>query len=300
MRWCTYTGNLSNEVRVGLHADGHIFGLPGQQSLIDLIASPEELRRASDVALSNPFEILDIEEATKLAPILVPPSIRDFMAFEEHVVTSTHALNLEVHPNWYKIPVFYFTNPAAVKGPNELIAIPPETSAFDFELEIAAVIGSPGRDIPVQDAERHIAGYTVLCDWSSRDLQEQEMKLNLGPAKGKDSATSFGPWLVTPDELESLREGNAYDMTMTAFVNGAKYSEGNFSAIYWSFPQLIAHAARGTELRTGDIIGSGTVGTGCILELARTHGSERFPWLQAGDTVRLEVDRLGAIETTIQ
>jgi 2-keto-4-pentenoate hydratase/2-oxohepta-3-ene-1,7-dioic acid hydratase in catechol pathway len=300
MRWCTYTGNLSNNPNVGLQVDNRIHGLPGQHSLIKLIASPDELQRAHDLALTNPLEIVDVEEVTMLAPIPVPPSIRDFMAFEEHVVTSTHALNLEVHPNWYKIPVFYFSNPAAVKGPNELVAIPPETSAFDFELEIAAVIGLNGGDIQAQDAERHIAGYTVLCDWSSRDLQEQEMKLNLGPAKGKDSATSFGPWLVTPDELESLRKGNAYDMTMTAYVNGAKYSEGNFSAIYWSFPQLIEYASRGTELRTGDIIGSGTVGTGCILELARTSGSERFPWLKVSDVVRLEVDRLGAIETTIQ
>ena len=147
------------------------------------------------------------------------------------------------------------------------------------------MIGTPGADIPAREAESHIAGYTILCDWSARDLQVREMKRNLGPAKGKDSATSLGPVLVTPEELEPYRAGNAYDLSMTASVNGRQYSSGNFSAIHWNFARLVEYASRGTEVRTGDIIGSGTVGTGCILELSRTHGSLAYPWLAPGDNV---------------
>ena len=222
------------------------------------------------------------------------------MAFEEHVVTSTEALGLEVDPLWYEIPVFYFSNPAAILGPTDDVPIAPGSSAFDYELEIAAVIGTPGGDIAAKDAERHIAGYTILCDWSARDLQEREMKLNLGPAKGKDTATSIGPVLVTPDELEPLRSGNAYDMAMTASVNGRVYSRGNFSAIHWDFPALIEHASRGTRLVTGDVIGSGTVGTGCILELSRTHGADTYPWLTPGDVVTCSIPPIGEITARIQ
>jgi len=268
--------------------------------MIDIIGSGEALAAAREQASTAPAEVVALPDVTLHAPVPVPPSIRDFMAFEEHVVTSSKALGLEVHPDWYQIPVFYFSNPAGVRGPTEDVEISPLSAAFDFELEIAAVIGRPGRNIAEADAENHIAGYTILCDWSARDLQEREMRLNLGPAKGKDSATSLGPMLVTPDELEPLRAGNAYDLSMTATVNGRRYSEGNFSTIYWSFPRLIEYACRGTELRTGDVIGSGTVGTGCILELSRTHGSQAYPWLAAGDVVELEVAELGRISTTIR
>jgi 2-keto-4-pentenoate hydratase/2-oxohepta-3-ene-1,7-dioic acid hydratase in catechol pathway len=225
--------------------------------------------------------------------------VRDFMAFEEHVVTSNRAFGLEVDPLWYEIPVFYFSNPAAICGPADDVRIPPGSAAFDYELEIAAVIGTPGRDISAPEAESHIAGYTILCDWSARDLQEREMKLNLGPAKGKDSATSLGPVLVTPDELEPYRAGNAYDLTMTASVNGKRYSFGNFSTIHWDFRRLVEHASRATELRTGDVLGSGTVGTGCILELAGTHGSAAYPWLGPGDVVTLDVEHIGCITAQV-
>jgi 2-keto-4-pentenoate hydratase/2-oxohepta-3-ene-1,7-dioic acid hydratase in catechol pathway len=221
------------------------------------------------------------------------------MAFEEHVVTSAKALGLGVDPLWYEIPVFYFTNPAAICGPADNVPIPPGSVAFDYELEVAAVIGTPGRDIPAHEAESHIAGYTVLCDWSARDLQEREMKLNLGPSKGKDSATSLGPVLVTPDELEPYRAHHSYDLAMTASVNGRQYSNGNLSAIHWGFARFVEHASRGTELRTGDIIGSGTVGTGRILELSGTHGSGTYPWLAPGDVVTLAVEHLGQITAQV-
>lgn len=298
MRWCTYSTAETADPRAGLVLDGRIHGINAR--LIEVIGSRAASERAADRAHSDPAEVVALDGATLHAPIPVPPSIRDFMAFEEHVVTSSKALDLEVHPDWYEIPVFYFTNPAAVRGPNDDIEISPGSSAFDFELEIAAVIGVPGADIAEADAELHIAGYTIMCDWSARDLQDREMRLNLGPSKGKDSATSLGPVLVTPDELEPLRAGNAYDLAMTASVNGKPYSAGNFSTIYWPFPQLITHASRGTELRTGDVVASGTVGTGCILELSRTHGLDAFPWLVPGDVVELEIAKIGAIRATIQ
>jgi 2-keto-4-pentenoate hydratase/2-oxohepta-3-ene-1,7-dioic acid hydratase in catechol pathway len=221
------------------------------------------------------------------------------MAFEEHVRTSSRALGHDVNPVWYEIPLFYFTNPAAVRGPHDDIPVAPGSNAFDYELEIGAVIGRAGADLDPARAEEHIAGYMIMCDWSARDLQEHEMRGRLGPAKGKDTATSFSAALVTPDELEPYRAGNAYSLAMTASVNGKVYSRGTFSAIHWRFGELLAYASRGTTLRTGDIIGSGTVGTGCILELSLVHGGDAYPWLRPGDRVRLEVEQLGVIESTV-
>jgi 2-keto-4-pentenoate hydratase/2-oxohepta-3-ene-1,7-dioic acid hydratase in catechol pathway len=221
------------------------------------------------------------------------------MAFEEHVVTSSAALGQQVNPDWYEIPVFYFSNPAAVHSATADVRISPGSAAFDYELEIAAVIGTGGSDLAPETATEHIAGYMLLCDWSARDLQAREMKQMLGPVKGKDSATSFGPFLVTPDELAGHRSGNAYDISMRAYRNGELYSSGNLADLYWSFAQMLAYASRGTRLRPGDVIGSGTVGTGCILELSRVHGEQAYPYLTAGDTVRLEADELGTIEATM-
>jgi 2-keto-4-pentenoate hydratase/2-oxohepta-3-ene-1,7-dioic acid hydratase in catechol pathway len=292
MRWVTYVSPRDGRERAGLLRDGAIHGV--REPLIDLLAG-EGL-----ASVVNPVEIVPEADATLLAPVPSPPSIRDFMAFEEHVVTSLHAMHREVDPVWYEIPVFYFTNPASVRGPRDPVPIAPGSAAFDYELEVAAVIGRPGANIPVAVAAEHIAGYSILCDWSARDLQELEMREGLGPAKGKDTATSFGPWLVTPDELEDRRKRKGFDLAMTASVNGTKYSTGNLADLFWSFEQMISFASRGTELRTGDVIGSGTVGTGCILELSRVHGTETFPWLRPGDRVRVEVERLGSVESTIR
>jgi fumarylacetoacetate (FAA) hydrolase len=176
-------------------------------------------------------------------------------------------------PEWYRLPVFYFSNPAAVSGPEEEVSFPEESSAWDYELEAAAVVGAGGR----------IAGFTIMNDWSARDLQKMEMAVGLGPAKGKDFATSLGPVLVTPDELGDLR------LEMVARVNGEERSLGNMGDIHWPWEELAAHAARNTELVAGDVLGSGTVGTGCILE----HGDGR--WLQTGDVVELEIDGIGVL-----
>jgi 2-keto-4-pentenoate hydratase/2-oxohepta-3-ene-1,7-dioic acid hydratase in catechol pathway len=300
MRWSTYLSPLDGAEHVGLVDDSRLLGLASPTRLVDLLGDDGiRLAAAATQARTDPWETLDLEGATLLAPIPVPPSMRDFMAFEEHVVTSAKAMNQQVDAVWYEMPVFYFTNPAAVLGPFDDVPIAPGCQAWDYELEIAAVVGKPGRDLDPATAEEHIAGYVIFCDWSARDLQASEMRSHLGPAKGKDTATTLGPWLVTPDELAPRKAGNAYDLDMTASVNGKVWSAGNMSTIYWGFGQLLAYASRGTELRPGDIVASGTVGTGCILELSRVHGSETYPWLVAGDEVRLEITQLGAIEVAV-
>jgi 2-keto-4-pentenoate hydratase/2-oxohepta-3-ene-1,7-dioic acid hydratase in catechol pathway len=205
-----------------------------------------------------------------------------------------------VNPLWYRQPVFYFSNPAATLGARRDVRIAPGSAAFDYELEVAAVIGREGSDLTPEEAEEHIAGFVLFCDWSARDLQGAEMKVGLGPAKGKDSANSFGPWLVTRDEVAPRASGRGYDLALTASVNGAAYSRGNVSSLYWSFGQMISYASRGTRVRPGDVIGSGTVGTGCVLELSRVHGAEAYPYLQEGDRVRLEGDLLGAIDARVR
>jgi fumarylacetoacetate (FAA) hydrolase len=212
-----------------------------------------------------------------LAPIPRPPSIRDFYAFERHVATARAQRGLEMAPEWYEIPVFYFSNPTAVYGPDEAIRFPAESAAWDYELEAAAVVGSDGR----------IAGFSVLNDWSARDLQKMEMAVGLGPAKGKDFATSLGPVLVTPDELGDLR------LEMVARVNGEERSRGNLAEMHWTWDQLVEQAGRNTRLAAGDVLGSGTVGTGCILE----HGDGR--WLRPGDVVELEIERIGVLRNAV-
>ena len=203
-----------------------------------------------------------------VAPVPQPPSVRDFYAFERHVRSARAQRGLEMAPEWYRIPVFYFSNPAAVYGPEDEIPFPPESSAWDYELEAAAVVGAEGR----------IAGFTVMNDWSARDLQKMEMAVGLGPAKGKDFATTLGPVLVTTDELGDL------GLEMVARVNGEERSRGNLGA---------AHAARNTRLVAGDVLGSGTVGTGCILE----HADGR--WLRPGDVVELEIEGIGVLRNRV-
>jgi fumarylacetoacetate (FAA) hydrolase len=212
-----------------------------------------------------------------LPPIPVPPSVRDFYAFERHVRTARAQRGLEIAPEWYRIPVFYFSNPAAVYGPDDDVPFPADSAAWDYELEAAAIVGAGGQ----------IAGFTVMNDWSARDLQKMEMAVGLGPAKGKDFATSLGPLLVTPDELGDLR------LEMVARVNGEERSRGNLADMHWTWDELVRQAARNTRLAAGDVLGSGTVGTGCILE----HGDGR--WLRPGDEVELEIERVGVLRNRV-
>ncbi|MHC1558065.1 fumarylacetoacetate hydrolase family protein [Actinomycetospora sp. C-140] len=288
MRWSTFRTSDGDE-RVGVWRGDLLHPVRSTSSLLELVAR-ERLDTAAQEAADEPG--VDPATVTLLAPIPRPPSIRDFMAFEEHVVTASAAIGLTVDPLWYEQPVFYFTNPASLRGPHDEVAVPPGSQALDYELEIAAVIGREGRDLAPDAAGAYIAGYVLFCDWSARDLQGAEMKLNLGPAKGKDFASSCGPWMLTPDELVP-------SAAMSASVNDRECSAGRLDSLYWSFAQMIAYASRGTRVVPGDLIGSGTVGTGCLLELSRVHGAETYPWLQAGDRVHLEADGLGAIDAGI-
>jgi 2-keto-4-pentenoate hydratase/2-oxohepta-3-ene-1,7-dioic acid hydratase in catechol pathway len=298
MRWVTYLASTGT-ARVGLVDGDTIRAVPDVRSLIELLGDDgERLAQAATVAAANPQEVIALGERPLLAPIPRPPSVRDYMAFEEHVI-NTRRDGQTVEPLWYQQPGFYFTNPAAIRGPHDEIPVAPGSERFDYEVEVAAVIGRGGRDLHPEHAESHIAGYTILVDWSARDLQRAELALRLGPTKGKDTATTLGPYLVTPDELEPTRSGRGFELTMTAHVNGNPYSTGSWADIYWSFAEMLAYASRGTELVPGDVIGSGTVGTGCILELSNLHGSEAYPWLVPGDEVRVAIDRLGEVTAHI-
>jgi fumarylacetoacetate (FAA) hydrolase len=238
---------------------------------------------------------LPIDEVRLLAPLPRPPSLRDFYAFEQHVETSYRARGRPVPPSWYEIPVFYFANHTAIYGPGADVPMP-RTKALDYELEIACVIGRAGRDIAEEDAADYIAGYTIMNDWSARDIQREEMSVGLGPAKGKDFATSLGPWLVTPDELAEQELGDGrYNLAMVARVNGAERSRGTFRDIFYNFAQMIARASRDVTLEPGDVLGSGTVGTGCLLELTGGQG----PWLAVEDVVELEVAGLGTLRNRV-
>ena len=263
---------------------------PLAEAALSMLSNVIHERRATEYTL---------HELVLLPPIPDPPSLRDFYAFEQHVKAARVKRGLDMIPEWYEIPTFYFSNNSEIYGHDEPVPYPVGSNELDIELEIACVIGREGKDIPVEEAADYIAGYTIMNDWSARDFQRKDMKLNLGPGKGKDFATSIGPWLVTPDELASRRQesgaGERYDMTMIARVNGKEISHGNFSQIYYSFPQMIAHASRNARLRVGDVLGSGTVGTGCILEL----GTEVQPWLQRGDVVELEIEGIGVLRNRI-
>jgi fumarylacetoacetate (FAA) hydrolase len=239
--------------------------------------------------------VLPLDEVRLVAPLPRPPSLRDFYAFEQHVATANRNRGRDVPPAWYEIPVFYFGNHTSIYGPTAGVPIP-RTEALDYELEIACVIGRAGRDIAEEDADEYITGYTIMNDWSARDVQREEMSVGLGPAKGKDFATSLGPWLVTPDELEPFALGDGrYDLPMVARVNGVERSRGNFRDIYYTFAQMIARASRDAALYPGDVLGSGTVGSGCLLELTAGQG----PWLEPGDVVELEVAGLGILKNQV-
>jgi fumarylacetoacetate (FAA) hydrolase len=229
-------------------------------------------------------------------PILRPPSLRDFYAFEGHVATMWQRRGGEVPEAWYRLPIFYFSNTSEIRGPDEAVWVPADSHELDYELEVCALVDTPATNLAPDRAEEAIGGYAIMNDWSARDLQRDETTVRLGPAKGKDFATSIGPWLVTPDELADTRSGNGYDLTMTAAVNGTETSGGSWATIHHSFGAMLARAAADVRLRPGDLIGSGTVGGGCLLEI-RDETLGRY--LEPGDEVVLRIDRLGELRTPI-
>lgn len=228
-------------------------------------------------------------------PVARPPTIRDFYAFEAHVKNARARRGLPVPAEWYEFPVFYFSNPGALVGHGEPVRKPAWTRALDYELEIACVIGRKACDVRAEDWRSVVAGFTILNDWSARDVQRREMAVGLGPAKGKDFATSLGPSIVTLEELDPRRQGDTYDLAMEARVNGTTLSRGNAKSMHWTFGQMIARASQDVYLFPGDVIGSGTVGGGCLLEL----GQDVHRWLEPGDEVTLEIELLGALTNRI-
>jgi len=245
-----------------------------------------------------------------LAPVPHPTSCRDGYAFRQHVAAARRNRKVDMIPEFDEYPTFYFTNHNAVQGPGEIRCMPDHFDKLDFELEVAVVLNKKGRNITAAEADSFIAGYLIMNDMSARTLQMEEMKLNLGPAKGKDFSTVIGPWLVTTDELEAFKVppkdghvGNNYQLDMKCWVNGKEVSSGNTAAMDWTFAEIIERCAYGCDVLPGDVIGSGTVGTGCFLELNGTgllnNPDYQSQWLQPGDVVEMEITGLGRLSNTI-
>jgi fumarylacetoacetate (FAA) hydrolase len=298
MRFVTYEDG-TGALRSGLVDGGQVYPFPAGTLLSDLLGDDGEAIRAAGERAASDGAAEPIAGLRVRSPLPKPPTIRDFYAFEQHVATARRNRGLEMEPDWYQLPVFYFSNPYAVFGPEDVVPAAPGSSRLDFELEVAAIVGRGGANLTVDEARGRIAGYTVMNDWSARDVQMREMRLSMGPVKGKDFATSLGPVFVTPDEIEDAAKDRAFDLTMTATVNGVEYSRASLADIYWSFEEMLSYASRGTRIEPGDVIGSGTCGTGCILELSLTHGPEAYPWLEPGDVVELTVDRLGTLRNVV-
>jgi len=302
MRFATYTDNGGagegdgRQARAGVVSDAGIHPLPADVTVLGLVrAGLPAAIEAGTRALAEPAVPLD---AVRLLPPLEAPTVRDFVTFEEHVdgLTSGH-----VAAEWYQAPTFYFTNPYALAGAYDDVPVPPGSEMLDFELEVAVVAGKDGASLTPEQAREHIFGYTVLNDWSARDLQLREMKVQLGPAKGKDSATTLGPWLVTADELEPYRDGDGFlALDLRAFLNGELIGQDLLSNMGWPFEELISYASRGTEVRAGDVLGSGTCGNGgCLAELWGRRGRMDPPPLRPGDIVELAVEGIGTVRNRV-
>lgn len=279
--------------RVGRIVDDAVHLLPAGVTMLDLLRTAGPLVTPARDAAEDP-EAVALQSVRLLAPVPQPPSIRDFMAFHQHVEGVAMLMgDGVVGPEFDEFPAFYFTNPHAVVGPYDDIPVPPDCHVLDFELEVAAVIGRDGFNLSVEEAAEHIAGYTVLNDWSARDVQGREMRAHLGPAKGKDTATTLGPALVTPDELADRTVDGRLDLALQVRVNGELVGEDTLANMAWTFAELISYASRGTWVRAGDVIGSGTCGNGCLAELWGRQGRDSRPPLAVGDLVELDVERLG-------
>jgi fumarylacetoacetate (FAA) hydrolase len=285
------------------------------KNIIDFFQSSNELIQQTEKQLSKiadkSLSIAPVKDFTLLAPVPRPTSCRDGYAFRQHVESARRNRGVEMIKEFDQYPIFYFTNHNAVQGPGDVYCMPDHFQQLDFELEVAIVIGKEGRNIKAKDADAYIAGFTIMNDLSARKLQMEEMLLNLGPAKGKDFSTVIGPWLVTPDELSTYlvpakqgHVGNNYNLSMKCWVNDKLVSEGNVKDMDWTFAEIIERCSYGVTIFPGDVIGSGTVGTGCFLELNGTgklHNPNYEPqWLQANDTVKMTIDGLGTLENTIK
>ncbi len=319
MKFVTFQ-NETKRAALGLWHDGRVYdlqavahGLP--DTMISLLDGGPELMEHVKEVVENAFTrpaVIKAETSWELmAPLPEPRSFRDAYAFRQHVETSRLNRGLPMIPEFDDFPVFYFSNHRSIQGPGDVLCMPSHFQELDFELEVAVLIHKKGRNIPAERADEYIAGYMILNDFSARKLQRDEMKLNLGPAKGKDFASATGPWLVTPDELEPFRTsapaghvGNAFQLGMQCRVNGHLVSSGDFSSMHWTFAEIIERVSYGVDLFPGDMIGSGTVGTGCFLEINGTRsrenpGNYQPQWLRPGDYIQMEISGLGQLDNRV-
>ncbi|UCE23341.1 MAG: fumarylacetoacetate hydrolase family protein [Candidatus Zixiibacteriota bacterium] len=317
--------NRDHEERLGLYHEDRIYDLQQNASSLSIVLPStmnefltgeqsfmESARRVHRDVVDGRAEVsFEAADITLLAPVPHPPSCRDAYAFRQHVATARRNRGVDMIPEFDQFPVFYFTNHNSIAGEGDVVVESDHLEKLDFELEAAVVIGRRGRNIPSGKADEFVAGYTIMNDFSARLLQMEEMKLNLGPAKGKDFATTIGPWLVTPDELKAQRIetefGDKYNLRMTAHHNGELISEGNLKDMDWTFAEIIERCSYGADIFPGDVIGSGTVGTGCYLELngsrameAQLKNEDYVPvWLKEGDRMELTIDGLGKLTNRI-
>lgn len=325
MKLVTYL-NTNNEENIGFILDGQVYDLiQGAREVGDelplsmkefLRGLPETLelaRKVEQSALRGKIKpLLGQKDAHLLAPVPHPASCRDAYAFRQHVAAARRNRGVEMAPEFDQFPIFYYSNHNAIVGPGDVMVEEDHLEKLDFELEVACVIGKHGRNFDSENADDCILGFTIMNDLSARVLQMEEMKLSLGPAKGKDFATVIGPWLVTADELEDRKIttpfGNKYDLEMKAWHNGKLVSQGNVKDMNWTFAEIIERASYGADIFPGDVIGSGTVGTGCYMELngtwaneAKARGESFTPvWLKDGDTIELEITGMGKLVNRIR
>lgn len=276
------------------------------EALVDVARKTEDDIKSGKLSLEGTA----YNSAVVMAPVPNPTSCRDGYAFRQHVAAARRNRKVDMIAEFDQYPIFYFTNHNAIQGPGDIVCMPDHFQKLDFELEASVVLCKKGRNIKASEADKYIAGYMIMNDMSARTLQMEEMLLNLGPAKGKDFSTVIGPVLVTPDELEAYKipakpnhTGNNYNLGMKCWVNGVQVSEGNMGDMDWTFAEIIERCAYGVDVLPGDVIGSGTVGTGCFLELNGTgllnDPNYKVQWLQPGDVVEMEIDGLGKLSNTI-
>jgi 2-keto-4-pentenoate hydratase/2-oxohepta-3-ene-1,7-dioic acid hydratase in catechol pathway len=294
MRFARYRSPLGP--RSALVVDDLAHPLPIGVDVLDLLAAGE----SCDDVLAKSEKPVSASTLSLLPPV-TPVAVRDFMTFEQHLdgVMRSFGDTGGPSPVWYEIPTFYFSNPHSLIGATDSVPVPPGCRSFDFELEVAAIIGRDGFNLSVEEARDHILGYTIMNDWSARDLQGHEMGIRLGPAKGKDTATTLGPYLVTSDELEPFRMDDRLALAVSVRVNDEVVGEDILSNMAWSFEELTAYASRGTWVRRGDILGSGTTGAGCLAELWGRNGALSPPPLVVGDVVTMRVDGLGELRNEV-
>ena len=319
MKLVTYS--KSGKEQLALLVDGKLYDTNAANSSLpdNMKDMLNDWENTSAIARTTEQEIKDgkssaaavsFDDAEILAPVPHPTSCRDGYAFRQHVAAARRNRKVDMIPEFDQFPIWYFTNHNAIQGPGNIVCMPDHMHKLDFELEASIVIGKKGRNISAAEADQYIAGYMIMNDMSARLMQMEEMKLNLGPAKGKDFSTVIGPIMVTPDELQQYKvpakeghTGDMYKLNMKCWVNGELLSEGSMGDMDWTFAEIVERCAYGADILPGDVIGSGTVGTGCLLELNGTglfHDANYQPqWLKDGDVVEMEIEGLGRLKNTI-